>query len=98
MYILLADNQVNACNCQHDGEENNRRCRSEGRIAARIAVEHIVDIAYDGVHLSRIQVCAEKGDSMPIAQSNISAGEETEIIINEKGEIIDERIRNDLPR
>lgn len=39
-----------------------------------------------------------KGDSMPMAQSNIPAGEETEIVINEKGEIIDERIRNDLPR
>ena len=39
-----------------------------------------------------------KGDSMPMAQSNIPAGEETEIVINEKGEIVDERIRNDLPR
>ena len=33
-------------------------------------------------------------DSMPMSQSNIPAGEETEIIINERGEIIDERIRN----
>ena len=41
---------------------------------------------------------AEKGDSMPMAQSNIPADEETEIIINEKGDIVDERIRNDLPR
>ena len=41
---------------------------------------------------------AEKGDSMPMSQSNIPAGEETEIIINEKGDIVDERIRNDLPR
>ena len=41
---------------------------------------------------------ADKGDSMPMAQSNIPAGEETEIIINEKGDIVDERIRNDLPR
>ena len=41
---------------------------------------------------------AEKGDSMPMSESNIPAGEETEIIINEKGEIVDERIRNDLPR
>ena len=35
---------------------------------------------------------------MPMSQSNIPAGEETEIIINEKGDIVDERIRNDLPR
>jgi hypothetical protein len=41
---------------------------------------------------------AEKGDSMPMSQSNIPAGEETEIIINEKGDIVDERIRKDLPR
>jgi type IV secretion system protein VirD4 len=40
----------------------------------------------------------EKGDSMPMSQSDIPAGEETEIIINEKGDIVDERIRNDLPR
>ena len=36
---------------------------------------------------------AEKGDSMPMSQSNIPA-----VIINEKGDIVDERIRNDLPR
>ena len=40
----------------------------------------------------------EKGDSMLMSQSNIPVGEETEIIFNEKGDIVDERIRNDLPR
>ena len=40
----------------------------------------------------------EKGGNMPMAQSNIPAGEETEIVINEKGDIVDERVRNDLPR
>ena len=39
----------------------------------------------------------EKGDSMPMAQSNIPAGEEAEIVINEEGDIVDERIRNDFP-
>ena len=39
----------------------------------------------------------EKGDSMPMAQSNIPAGEDAEIVINEKGDIVDERIRNDFP-
>ena len=39
----------------------------------------------------------EKGDSMPMTESNIPAGEETEIIINEKGDIVDERIRADIP-
>lgn len=33
-----------------------------------------------------------------MTESNIPAGEETEIIIKEKGDIGDERIRNDLPR
>jgi len=33
-----------------------------------------------------------------MSQSNIPEGEETEIIINEKGEIIDERIRSDISR
>jgi hypothetical protein len=39
-----------------------------------------------------------KGDSMPLVHNNIPHREETEIVINAKGEIVDERIRNDLPR
>ena len=39
----------------------------------------------------------KKGDCMPIAQSNITAHEETEILINVKGDIVDERIRKDIP-
>ena len=38
----------------------------------------------------------DKGESLPMSQSNIPDGEETEIVINEKGEIIDERIRSDI--
>ena len=41
---------------------------------------------------------AETGGGMQMEPSNIPAGEETEIIINEKGDIVDERIRNDLSR
>lgn len=37
------------------------------------------------------------GDSMPMSQSNLPAGEETEVIWNQEGEIVDERIRNDIP-
>ena len=37
------------------------------------------------------------GDSMPMSQSNLPAGEETEVIWNQEGDIVDERIRNDLP-
>ena len=37
-------------------------------------------------------------DSMPMSESNISSREETEILINEEGEIICERLRTDLPR
>ncbi len=34
---------------------------------------------------------------MPMVQSNIPAGEEDEIVINEEGDIVDERVRNDFP-
>lgn len=40
----------------------------------------------------------DKGDSMPIAQSNIPAREEKDIVFNEKGVIVDETVRSDLPR
>ena len=37
------------------------------------------------------------GDSMPIVQPNLPVGEDIEIIVNREGEIVNERIRNDLP-
>lgn len=37
-------------------------------------------------------------DSMPMAEQNFSSDEETEVIFNEKGEIVGERLRTDLPR
>lgn len=40
----------------------------------------------------------DKGDSMPIAQSNIPVKEEKDIVFNEKGVIVDETVRSDLPR
>jgi type IV secretion system protein VirD4 len=40
----------------------------------------------------------DDSDSMPMSEHNISSREETEILINEKGEIIGERLRTDLPR
>ena len=36
------------------------------------------------------------GDSMPMSQSNLPAGEETEVVWNREGDIVDERIRNDI--
>ena len=37
------------------------------------------------------------GGSMPMTQSNLPAHEETEYIVNREGDIVDERIRNDIP-
>ena len=37
-------------------------------------------------------------DSQPVSESNFSSIDETEILINEKGEIIGEKLRDDLPR
>ena len=33
---------------------------------------------------------------MPLAKSNVPAGEEKELIVNREGDIVDERIRNDI--
>ena len=41
---------------------------------------------------------SDDSDSMPMAEQNFSSDEETEVIINEKGEIVGERLRTDLPR
>ncbi len=41
---------------------------------------------------------AEKGDGIPMAETNLPTGEETEILINKKGAIIDEKLRSDAPR
>ena len=40
----------------------------------------------------------DDSDGLPISERNISSREETEILINEKGELIGERLRTDLPR
>ena len=40
----------------------------------------------------------DKSNIMPIARSNIPARKEKDIVFNEKGVIVDETIRSDLPR
>ena len=59
--MLLADHQINAGDGQNDGKEDDRRRRSEGRITAAVAIEHVVNITYDGVHFRCVQIGTEDG-------------------------------------
>ena len=60
MHMFSADQQINASDSQNNGKQDNSRCRCIGGIAAAVSVQHIVYVAHDGIHLRRIQVCAEK--------------------------------------
>ena len=58
--MFLARQQVNHRNGQHDHKQHHRRRGGIGRIAACVAVEHIVHITYDGVHPGGIEIRAEQ--------------------------------------
>ena len=60
MHVLLAHQQINGGNCQHDGKQYDGGCRCIRRISAAVTVEHIVYIAHYGVHLCRIQIRSEQ--------------------------------------
>ena len=54
MDMFFADQQIDAGDSQDDGEQQDRRRGSIGRIAAAVTVEHIVDVADNGIHLCGI--------------------------------------------
>ncbi len=58
--MLFADQQIDAGDGQNDGEQQDRCSGSIGRISAAVTVEHVVDVADDGIHLCGIQVRAEE--------------------------------------
>ena len=62
--------------------------RKPGQRSASAAAELESDEGDDGNETT--------GDSMPLAKSNVPAGEEKELIVNREGDIVDERIRNDI--
>ena len=66
MDVFFADQQVDTGDGQNDGEQKDRRRGSVGRISAAVAVEHIVDVAHDGIHLRGIQVRAEERHSITV--------------------------------
>ena len=57
--MLLADDEIDACDGQHDGKQDDGRRRRIRRITAACAIEHVVNIANDGIHFGCIQVCAK---------------------------------------
>ena len=65
MHMLAADHQIDAGYGQNDGKQDDG---SSGRVrgVAAAGVEHIVNIAHDGIHLRRIQLCAEQGNRVAI--------------------------------
>ena len=66
MNVLLADQKVYAGYGQYDEEEDYGGGRGVGRESSAVTVEHILDIADDGVHLGGVEVCAEKGDRVAV--------------------------------
>ena len=67
MNVLFADQQIDARDGEHDDKENDRRGGCIGREAAARAVEHIVNVADDGVHLCGVEVGAEERDGVAIS-------------------------------
>ena len=56
MNVLFAYQQIDAGDCEHNDKQDDCRCGCVGRVAAGVAVEHVVDIAHNGVHARCIQV------------------------------------------
>ena len=79
MDVFLADQQIDAGNGQHDGKQDHGRGGSVGRIAAGVAVEHIVDITHDGVHFRRVQVRAEEGNRVGVSLERTDEAGDDEI-------------------
>ena len=63
---LFADQKVDHRDRKDDGKEDQRGRGSIRRVSARIAVEHVVDIADDGIHAGGIEVRSENGDFVTI--------------------------------
>ena len=51
---------------EHDDKQQHGRGRCIGRISAAVAVEHVIDIADDGVHTRRIEVYAKDGNCVTV--------------------------------
>ena len=49
MNVLFAYQQIDAGDCEHNDKQDDCRCGCVGRVAAGVAVEHVVDIAHNGV-------------------------------------------------
>ena len=54
MYMLFAYQQIDTGNRQDNGEQQNRRRGGLGGISAAVAVKHIINISYTGVHFRRV--------------------------------------------
>ena len=66
MNVLLADHQVDARDRKHDDKEQYRRRGCIGRESAAVTVEHIVNVADDGIHLRGIKIDAEERDRIAV--------------------------------
>lgn len=66
IYMLFADQQINAGNGQNNGKQDDGGCRRIGRIATAVTVKHVVNIADDGVHFSGIQIGTEQRNGITV--------------------------------
>ena len=79
MNVLLADQQIDARDGEHDDKEHDSRGRGIGREAAAVAVEHIVNVADDGVHLCGVEVGAEERDGVAVCLESADKARDDEV-------------------
>ena len=66
MNVFLTYKKIDTGYSQNDNEQNDCRGRGKGRISATVTVEHIVNVAYYGIHLCGVKVSAEEGDCIAV--------------------------------
>lgn len=91
MNVFFAHQQIDAGNGKDDGKQYNGRRRRVGGEAAAVAVEHVVDVAHNGVHARRIQIRAEQRHRITVRLER--ADEAGDYQIKNIGEIMGRVIR-----
>ena len=66
MNVLFADQQIDNGDGQDYHEQNDSRRRGKGGISSAVSVEHIVDVADDGIHLGDVELSTEERDGIAV--------------------------------
>ena len=66
MNVFPAHQQIDTGDGENDGKQNNCRRGCIGRISAAVAVQHVVHIAHDGIHLGGVQIGSEQSNRVTV--------------------------------